>query len=253
MSKPLRALVNNDMKESKEGRAEWDEVDEETFVRFCQFAYTGSYDDPIPKVLPEVKDEPREKAPEPSYSSEEVVPAPTPAVDPAIYGVYVGIMGQGQSKKHKKSIGFTSPGVRNSNRIWDQFEMLSYKVPESPNKDSKPPPVPYSEVFLSHARLYVLADCYDIQNLRTLSLQKLHRILVDIKLGTAQVADFVKLAEYSYQNTVHQCGRDELQTLLAKYMACRIEVFWSSTAFRELLAEYGEISAAVIGHMIPRL
>ncbi|KAI1638676.1 hypothetical protein F4809DRAFT_240424 [Biscogniauxia mediterranea] len=250
LSKPLGALVNNQMKESNTGVAEWPEVEEETFVRFCQFAYTGGYDEPIPEMLPKAKDEPREKVSGPSYDAKKAedifVTGPGYKIDDFFSDSLA------YSKKTKKSRETTPPPrARNSDRTWSQFKSLSYAVPAKPNEDPKPPPVPLSEVLLSHARLYVLADYYDIQNLMTLSLQKLHRLLASADPGTSWADAVVKLVAYSYPNTADH--GDELRTLLTKYIACKIELLWDKPGFRDLLAGYGELSAAVIGHMIPRL
>jgi hypothetical protein len=45
-SKALRALVNNGMAESQTLSATLDDVEEDDFIRFCQFAYTGDYYSP---------------------------------------------------------------------------------------------------------------------------------------------------------------------------------------------------------------
>lgn len=43
LSKPLFVLISGDMREAKEKRVEWPDVDEKTFVRFTQWAYTQTY------------------------------------------------------------------------------------------------------------------------------------------------------------------------------------------------------------------
>lgn len=75
MSEPLRAVVAGGMDESCRGVAEWPEVEEATFLRFFQFAYTGQFDaeepeQPPPKSpgtpeAPEVPEEPAPPAPVP--------------------------------------------------------------------------------------------------------------------------------------------------------------------------------------------
>lgn len=50
LSKPLKALLTGSMKEAKEGRVVWDDVDEQTFVRFSQWAYVGDYDAGAPDI-----------------------------------------------------------------------------------------------------------------------------------------------------------------------------------------------------------
>ena len=43
-SEPLGVLLNGPMSEAKQGSAVLDDVDEDTFARFCQYLYTGDYD-----------------------------------------------------------------------------------------------------------------------------------------------------------------------------------------------------------------
>lgn len=50
-SKPLGVLVNGDMSEAREGCALLEGIDEDTFVRFCQYAYTGDYVAADPIIL----------------------------------------------------------------------------------------------------------------------------------------------------------------------------------------------------------
>jgi hypothetical protein len=52
LSKSLKALVSNGMKESQEGCADWKQVDEDIFLRFAQYAYTGAYADFEPEKKP---------------------------------------------------------------------------------------------------------------------------------------------------------------------------------------------------------
>ena len=46
-SEPLNVLINGSMSEAKQNFAVLKDVDEDTFVRFCQYAYTGAYDDVV--------------------------------------------------------------------------------------------------------------------------------------------------------------------------------------------------------------
>ncbi|KAI5926235.1 hypothetical protein F4810DRAFT_707847 [Camillea tinctor] len=262
MSKPLEALVNNKMKESNEGVAEWPEVDEETFVRFSQFAYTGNYDQRIPELLPLAKDATKILSPGPGVASKNswnFGSEDEPVEEDELYSHSTQYYNKrtSSSKRPKKQTPddcFPYPG-----RLWDQFKSLQYEIPESPKEGAKLPPASYSEVFLSHARLYVLADYYDIQKLAKLSLRKLHRMLVDYQLVkdellSARIDNIIPLIEYSFQNTADiGANKDELRLLLTKYIGCKAEMLWSSVSFQKLLAEYGELSAAVIGQMIQRL
>lgn len=51
LSKPLSILLTGPHKEAIEHRVEWPDVDEETFVRFAQYAYTKTYSTEEPDVV----------------------------------------------------------------------------------------------------------------------------------------------------------------------------------------------------------
>ncbi|RYP75610.1 hypothetical protein DL771_002310 [Monosporascus sp. 5C6A] len=46
LSPYFETLINGSMKEAQDRRVIWDDIDEETFVTFSQFAYAGHYDTP---------------------------------------------------------------------------------------------------------------------------------------------------------------------------------------------------------------
>ena len=56
LSQPLHALVHGKMLESNQGRARLVDVDEQTFVRFIEFAYTGEYTPADPEILLQADD-----------------------------------------------------------------------------------------------------------------------------------------------------------------------------------------------------
>lgn len=51
LSKPLAVLLNGPHKEAQNSRVEWPDVDEQTFVRFTQWAYTKSYAPQEPEIV----------------------------------------------------------------------------------------------------------------------------------------------------------------------------------------------------------
>lgn len=58
-SKALDVLINRSMREASEGKATFKDIEENTFIRFCQFTYTGDYTTPdfthVPTIeLPEI-------------------------------------------------------------------------------------------------------------------------------------------------------------------------------------------------------
>jgi hypothetical protein len=53
LSPVFAALINGGMAESIANRAILDDIDEETFVQFCEYAYTGDFSIPPPTIVPE--------------------------------------------------------------------------------------------------------------------------------------------------------------------------------------------------------
>ncbi|KAF4963668.1 hypothetical protein FSARC_8312 [Fusarium sarcochroum] len=108
----------------------------------------------------------------------------------------------------------------------------------------------YLPVFLSHARLYVLADKYGVENLRILSLCRLHRLLQDFILFRQRIPDIVALAQEIFANTVE---RDDAREVIVKYFACFIEDIRDSPELADLLRRGGDFPAALIERMAMRL
>lgn len=97
-----------------------------------------------------------------------------------------------------------------------------------------------TEVFFCHARLYAFAEKYDIEPLRGLTKQKLHRSLVSLVLYKERAGDIVALLRYIYANTPDRDhATDELRELVMKYVVCKYEIMASSEAFLDLMEEGG--------------
>lgn len=262
MSKPLNSLVNGEMKEASDGVAAWPEVDEETFIRFWEFAYTRNYTvaaskfDPVEPV-PSEPPEPPTSEPVPSEPPPpEPEPGPGPEPEPALTSwdaSWDASFASAIRKKQKKMR--LNSGSRL--RPWSQFRDLCYEVPSPniPSEEEHPKSrMKYSEVFHSHARMYVLADYYDIEALMMLSLKKLHQALLSAELSANGIDDVTVVLDYCFANTVDKGGsQDKLRHLLTLYAACMIEDLWPSPLFQELLERSGELSKAIIGYMIERL
>ncbi|KAM0510793.1 hypothetical protein ACHAPE_010524 [Trichoderma viride] len=108
----------------------------------------------------------------------------------------------------------------------------------------------YSEVFLSHARLYTLADKYDIPELRKLSLHKIYVSLKEFTLYPNRVGDVVNLASYSFENTI---TGDRLRTLSVDYCACVLEDILENDGFKDLVDKSPDFAFELIKKLRNRL
>lgn len=237
-SKKLHALVNNgQMKEATERRVVWEDADEETFIRFSQFAYTGFYDEEEttgPEVVEGSLDEVRPESVE---------------------------WGWGNINKRGVTSGFggfqeadTQPRNKKS-ALWVKFTALY------------PPPSPiatasidsldeaYIDVFLRHARIYVFADYHGIDALQTLALQKLGQALSRFEPSTHGSSDTVQLVKYCFEHTVDNGEQqtDRLRSLVCFYVACKLEKLWKDPEIQGLTSAIPEFSKGLISILIDRM
>lgn len=106
-----------------------------------------------------------------------------------------------------------------------------------------------AELLLSHARLYVLADCYGIAPLMGLSLTTLHHVLLEIPEWDDVAEMFIKLLHYCYDNDTPA----ELRGLVVEYAVCQVDNLWHRDEVKDFAQTHGEFSSAVIEGMVMSL
>lgn len=272
-SVPLNRMINGPMSEAQKGYAELQDVDKGTFIRFIRWAYSGMYfaaefrTDPtqeFPTVSKKGKKGSKEKkgsmrSPTLEKSAIEVTepiafaePAPPP---PPVEGLVdfdvpepasaFDLPPWGQpTKKSKKvvDLGRSGWGAWGTG-MKESFIGLQYHVPETtfstpPPRSNQGPLEDYSEVFLSHARVYVFADKYDIEPLKKLALQNLHQTLTIYTLYPERCRDIIELIRYSYTHTADRGdGVEGLRALLTHYMGHEMATLARDEGFRTLLLE----------------
>ena len=205
-------MMNGHMAEAQQGFAVLKEVDEGTFTRFAQWAYSGYY------VGAE-----HEVKPNPSHKEH------TP--DEEKYGpVWSEIDEAKDSIKRDVEGSFTSK--------FDKYlqSSSSLRLPRQ-NVDAAED---YTNVFLSHARVYVFADQYDVQGLKSSALKELHLALAHYVLYPDRTGDIIALIRYIYSNTAESVsGVEDLRSVLKEYMSCEMDTLMKDSAFKELMFEDG--------------
>lgn len=252
------------MKEANDRCVYWEDVDEKTFLRFAQWAYTGEYSPAEPDRI---------IAPS-QLATLEMSSAPKASVDNVAKSLAsFNMMSDDEKKDQCDHCGVARRSTKNrqcdsccknfstlycSNCYHYQESTCSQCRKTSPKMSKKrsmvqafndntafPSPtilhVPrkntdsseeYSEVFLSHARLYTLADKYGIPELRKLSLHKIYVSLKEFILYPNRIGDIVNLASYSFENTI---AGDRLRNLLVDYCACILEDMLEDEGFKNLV------------------
>ncbi|KAH6959643.1 hypothetical protein BKA56DRAFT_600729 [Ilyonectria sp. MPI-CAGE-AT-0026] len=232
----LNALVNGGMKEAREKCAIWEEFDEETFLRFSQFAYTGNYDGAEPQ-----KRKVEEQAPvlETAEEPNNIIasPLPSPVFD-------------------LSNISLPSPvfDLSKKDLLWNKFSNLypgsEVKVAVHVNESDED----YTDVFISHAQMYVFADYHGIVVLQNLALRKLRQALMQYTLDEKGSRDIIQLVNYCFSNTADKEGQcDPLRTLVCTYTACKVEDLWKNDEFQELMDTLNEFPRALLTELLHRV
>ncbi|CAM1511308.1 Fc.00g088210.m01.CDS01 [Cosmosporella sp. VM-42] len=108
----------------------------------------------------------------------------------------------------------------------------------------------FEPVFLSHARLYVLADKYGIIPLKALTVYRLHLTLRHFNLFEERISDLTTLVEEIYNNTVEE---DPARRVVSTYFACVVEHIRTCDDFKGVLRRTGDFADDLVQHMARRL
>jgi hypothetical protein len=237
-------------KEKETGTAQLEDVDEDSFIRLCQFAYTGDF--AVPKPLVEVTEKSEQahvvipeipasfgfgyQAPPTEWGGFGVPPQSTNAFGSKPFGS--GAFGSSQKSKLRSGAEATRKLAFRTKTFCTEFPSValarSCEVKPTSATNS------YMEVLHSYASLYALADRYMIESLKSLTLHKLHKTLVDFPLSETRVNDILELAHYTYSgSSTHDYGGDQLRSLVAEYVVCEIAIIGKTERFLTMLEEGG--------------
>jgi hypothetical protein len=267
------------MAEAQSGKTVLDDVSEDTFISFCQFAYTGDYSTPVFVHAP--KPESRDTsslgssmgspptAIETVASAIETADGPEPFPPPADGPMEVAVVelveadiddwdfapkkSKKSKKNHSKSFLFRREFEE---RVYDISTVRSTSKALCDIRDNQSAEEDYSPVFLGHARLYVFADKWHINELKALTLHKLHNTLNKFTLYEARRGDIVNLVEFAYSNdntpdSDHDV--DDLRALITHYITCEMESLVESPEFLSFLDQPGQFSRDLIRMMMRRI
>ena len=236
------------MMEAYEGKATLEDVDSDTFLRFVQWLYHGYYDAAEPFQVSQPK------------SPQDGVRTVQPARFIGYAAMYAQFHGSG-NVTNAGSWNFNEPDIdtwgRQQNPVdsWGRgsnskniikgknFIQRQYTM-RNASKDNPQPrrntnhEEDYSEVFLGHARLYVFAEKYDIQNLKVLAVEELHATLAVFTLYQQRTRDIVALLRYIYANTAEpKSGVEDLRSLMTEYIGAEVETLIKDKDLEALMSE----------------
>lgn len=108
---------------------------------------------------------------------------------------------------------------------------------EEEEKEEEEELYPPSEQLLPNAKLYVLADMYNIPRLKDLAFGKLTARIVEIGYCHGEGTDaFIRLFKYAFENLPEREEMDQLLEYLGKYTAWALNMFREDEDFLNLFA-----------------
>jgi hypothetical protein len=248
-SPALEALMHGNMSESASRVVTWVDVDQETFVRFSQFAYTGDYS--VPKMIVNGHVHQQKQ----SEKEKDIENGNWSLAEPLLYqDSSWGAFGSAskQEKKRKKSAQFafgeTSQSTQTTNSTrFDKSHVYALRQPRSKFADSCDPEIidgpeenNITEALLSHTMLYILAEKWGIDSLKMLTLFKLHKTLSMLVFDSPKVPHIVELVRHGYAGTPDlETGIDGLRDLLCQYVDANVKVISEHEAFLALIQDGG--------------
>lgn len=243
------------MAEAREGCATLDDIDERTFVRFAEFLYIGDYHPAEPNsvdtegsaqgsLMPSdlaMEDRAEEALPISDNLSVQPLSTENDFFDQPF-----------TSKRYKKA---PPPRPYKTEQTWLAFQHLSFAAPQTTTarRIDWSCDEGLSEVLISHAQLYALAERYDIQSLRVLSLQRLHKDLTDFEVRPSNAGDIIALLRYVYENTPERINEtDALRELVSHYIVCKLESVATNETFKRVIKGQPSAATDIFARVITR-
>lgn len=263
-SRPLDRMINGDMSEAQKGYAVLEGVEEDTFARFAEWAYQGYYTSAV-VIYRLLDDSGSEKSltedgrTEKRAESPHWTPQPAEELleedEPPESLVSRSKRLKAPRNRTRKAVDLASsweesPISKTPSKLQLKESFIHRKAIVRRESIGIPPPRPnqeseedYTDVFLSYAQLYVFAEKYDIQTLKTLALENLQNVLAIFTLYEERTGDIIALLRYVYMNTSELIdGHKEMRTLLTHYVGYEMDTLMKDEEFRDLMiADGGEL------------
>lgn len=162
-------------------------------------------------------------------------------------------------KRPKAAFGGWSEESSKKEVLKSDFLKLQYRMPEDERSVWSPranttPSEDYTDTFLSHARLYMFAERFDIQPLERLVLGNLHQTLANFTDWPDYVNDVVELLIYVYGNTEPARNGDEpMRMMLSHYVGIEMDMMLEAAVFQDLSIQNQDFLSDFCAHIMKRI
>lgn len=129
-------------------------------------------------------------------------------------------------------------------RLWEQFRSRSFGVKSALR--AKYPDIVF------HAKVYVFATKYLVEQLRQQCLKSLHRDLLAFSLNRESASLILDLLEYTYTNTGRHepGGKSPLRDLVIHYIACEARTLGDNERFTQILDSNSEMGSDLVAKLV---
>ncbi|KAG6024090.1 hypothetical protein E4U40_003585 [Claviceps sp. LM458 group G5] len=225
-SEALGEIIATSFAEGRKGYVVLRDDGVETFSAFAQFIYTGYYHLSFDMSAPDSAKESHDK----------------------------GVHGNNAARFRRPHNGLWRRFIQRNHHedhedLTDSYLLAPYGASRSEINDLDVPYLnvdhmdkDYSELFISHARIFVFAQYYDVEALMDLSTQRLHEALCGFSLSIERIHDILALIRYCYE----QPGLKRLKKMVAMYSAAVVNSQIQEVVvedFEDLLKERGDFAA----------
>jgi hypothetical protein len=241
------------MREAQDGTATIHDVEVDSFTRFAEYIYGGDYN-AVPHTI---KSKQREHPQDDDY------PIPEPSVEHDDWGTFPTSAVKKSKKVRKATLNFPEPTTLLSLADYPVVSPVTEVFPVI-IRDTFPGTEPaedcdteydFTEVLLCHARVYCMADRFQVPRLKELAIYKLCMLLRHIVDSShCYVSNLVSLLDYVYGHTMDlESTSEPLRDLLAHYVAWDFRSRMGEEDFRVYLAENGAFARDVCEKVSMRL
>ncbi|KAK6353853.1 hypothetical protein TWF730_008275 [Orbilia blumenaviensis] len=213
----LKRILDSHMREATTKEMVLEEVEEDCFACFSEYLYTGKYPVPRPRDL---------------------YPGNVGKGLAGLVGGMGGDMSDTESYRKKSAAAPATTTKKKQSRGFAGFGGGGELSPPRPGSPAGPGGSPYNStthdftnVFITLAGLYVLAEKYNIQYLKHLALSDLsNQLKHSFELIPTRRGDIVELIRYTYNNTYEpkqdprskELKEEGLRSLVSNYAALKI-------------------------------
>ena len=250
-SKALESLVCGQMKESMEKLVKWEDVDEATFGRFVEYVYTRDYSSANPVLAPEKRSPPgsveeaRSRGATKRLRSQSnlnnmmirMYSRDAIQYDPMKHNVAYGLSEHTTASGHART-----PGSYGYLGLRDHYDEVLHSRQQRQADIVIGSDGELEDLLFCHARLYVLADKWDIDNLKILALSKLCPVLQRHYSPKEHATAFIRLLRFVFENTPCKAKMDELRELVLTFLVTEAPVTLNCEAGFQLLEEGGPVA-----------